>query len=155
MEFHETYHLLIKDKDFPGIQVVKKVEFETQENPTGVDFDYKKVMEYEDNPDFEVLGFYHTHPPLQVFMSYTDVETMKAWVKCLGRSLFCLIGTKQITGRNGDNECVWRDIVLGWKCFKKGALPVNIRPVILYEDEYKVQTERYVKLNSSRYFIEC
>ena len=74
---YEIYYLLIKDGNN-----FRKVEFETQNTLAQVNFDYKKVYEYEDNPNVEVVGFFHTHPRGANYMSVTDVNSMKAWTKC-------------------------------------------------------------------------
>lgn len=57
-----------------------------------VTFDPKWVFDRED--DFgDVAGFYHTHPPSigVARPSQTDVDTMSAWVTCLGKLLLCYI----------------------------------------------------------------
>jgi len=89
--FYEVYHLLVRDKSYKDCVILKKVCCETQQSPGLVEFDYKKVMELEDDPETEVMGFHHTHPPGCFNMSGTDVETMKAWVACFGRPLICAI----------------------------------------------------------------
>lgn len=152
-EFYEVYYLLVQDKNFPGIQVVEKVDFETQENAAEVNFNYKKVMEYEDDPNVEVLGFYHTHPCGHTRMSLTDVETMKAWVACFGRSLLCLIGTEMRTGGEIGGSIKY-PVVNGWRCFKQRAFSVNILGFNSFEDQYQIRIDRYPKLEDSRYLIE-
>ena len=153
MEFYEIYHLLIQDKNFPGIQVVEKVEFETQKTVAEVNFNYKKVMEYENDPRTDVLGFYHTHPEGHDKMSSTDIATMKAWTACFGRNLLCLIGTTIRHSKTYEQE-----IVNGWRCFQKGSFPVDVHPFACNEDKYKIYKGPDIRtkniLNLSRYFIE-
>ncbi|MHA1675806.1 MAG: Mov34/MPN/PAD-1 family protein [Candidatus Njordarchaeales archaeon] len=68
------------------------IDYYTQEQVGSVEFDYQKIYEREDKYH-DIIGFYHTHPSGMNFMSQTDVETMTQWVKCLGKSLSCLIET--------------------------------------------------------------
>ncbi|MFW5793974.1 MAG: hypothetical protein ACOCV1_00590 [Bacillota bacterium] len=65
--------------------------YSTQYSSNSVCFDYKKVMEYEDSDEYNVIGFYHTHPVNCNYMSDIDIETMTAWRNCFGRDLICLI----------------------------------------------------------------
>ena len=153
MDFYEIYHLLIQEKNFPGIQVVEKIEFETQKTAAEVNFNYRKVMEYEDDPNIEVLGFYHTHPNGHTRMSSTDIETMKAWTTCFGRSLLCLIGTKI-----HHYQDYYEEVVNGWRCFQKGCFPVAVYPFICNEKNYQIYKGPKVRaknlLDLSRYFIK-
>lgn len=44
----------------------------------------------------DVLGWYHTHPEgCEAYVSGRDLDTMRAWVGCLGRPLLCLIEGSQ------------------------------------------------------------
>ena len=70
----------------------------TQKRAASVEFDYKKVFDREDTYK-DIVGFYHTHPSGLNQMSQTDIDTMKQWVGCLGKSLVCVIETaEQING---------------------------------------------------------
>ena len=60
------------------------------QNKSVVEFDYKKIFDRQDKYK-DVVGFYHTHPAGFYSMSSTDISTMEQWVKCLGKSLICLI----------------------------------------------------------------
>ncbi len=71
------------------------MDYYTQNKFGSVEFDYKKVFEREDKYK-DVVGFYHTHPPGCFSMSSTDIETMTQWVKCLGKSLICVIECENV-----------------------------------------------------------
>jgi len=126
--FYEVYNLLIRDKNYPDFLVCEKVEFETQENPGLVEFNYQTVMRYEDDSNMEVIGFFHTHPDHCPHMSQTDINTMKAWVACFGRPLLCVIGCKMspwIYSRGKIIERIKLD-TSGWWCWKNIAIPVKV-----------------------------
>jgi len=131
MSNYEIYHLLIRDKDYPGFLVCEKVEFETQKSTGSVEFNYRKVMEYEDDPNVEIVGFFHTHPDDCPYMSETDVATMKAWATCFGRPLLCVIGCfLNFRGSDDPSGGAMRKIreveTVGWWCWKKIAVPVDV-----------------------------
>lgn len=88
---YEVYYLLLSKSDCNFLQEIFKYGFETQQSKTSVTFDYKKVYEFEDNPNITVVGFYHTHPKGCLFYSSTDIQTMGAWTKALNRKLLCVI----------------------------------------------------------------
>lgn len=92
--FYEICKILITtdtfNKDKAPYVLCTAVDSYTQNNFGSVEFDYKKVFEREDKYK-DVVGFYHTHPPGCFGMSNTDRQTMTQWVKCLGKSLICLI----------------------------------------------------------------
>lgn len=73
---------------------VRTAEHYTQENTASVEFDYQRVYDMEDQ-FHNVVGFYHTHPSGMNYMSQIDMETMSQWSKCLGKSLLCVIETKE------------------------------------------------------------
>jgi len=50
---------------------------------TSVNFDWNEAVSKK------VLGFYHTHPFGEPFLSDEDITTMKAWVRAEGRPLIC------------------------------------------------------------------
>lgn len=77
-------------KDNSQNMLVTAIDFYTQGQVASVEFDYKKVFDREDKYN-DIVGFYHTHPSGCTSMSGTDVETMKQWVRCLGKALICLI----------------------------------------------------------------
>lgn len=98
-EFYEIYRTLINtntsydDVGAPHVMVTA-IDHDTQKNPGLVEFDYKNVFKREDDYS-DVAGFYHTHPSGANYMSQTDIDTMKQWVHCLGKSLVCLIETEE------------------------------------------------------------
>ena len=59
---------------------------------SGVTFDPYWIYQLEDNGE-GFTGLYHTHPPHlgEAIPSQTDIDTMNAWVTCLGRGLQCWI----------------------------------------------------------------
>lgn len=93
-KFYEICKILITtdtfNKDKAPYVLCTAVDSYTQNQFGSVEFDYKKVFEREDKYK-DVIGFYHTHPPGCFNMSQTDIQTMTQWVKCLGKSLICLI----------------------------------------------------------------
>ena len=93
-KFYEICKILITtdtfNKDKAPYVLCTAVDSYTQNKFGSVEFDYKKVFEREDKYK-DVVGFYHTHPPGCFTMSQTDIQTMTQWVKCLGKSLICLI----------------------------------------------------------------
>lgn len=110
---YEVYYLLLKDKTLKnGYFTTKKVGFQTQNTLAQVEFDYKIVYKYEDDPNEEIVGFFHTHPRGCDYMSITDVNTMNAWTKCLGRRLLCEIDS---------------GVISRWWCYPDGKI-VKIKP---------------------------
>lgn len=101
---YEVYYLLIEDEH----GLYKKTAFQTQETITEVNFDYKIVYKYEDDPDINVIGFFHTHPYGADYMSDTDCLTMRTWAKCFGRELLCVI------------DC--GSDIKGWWCYPNGHI---------------------------------
>ena len=93
---YEIYYLIIKKGE-----KIYFTDYNTQKSPDLVSFDYKKVLKYEDSEEFEIIGFYHTHPVNCNYMSDIDIKTMKAWRNCLGRDLLCMI-------RSGNDLNMWR-----------------------------------------------
>jgi hypothetical protein len=95
-KFYEVYKMLISTDVFRKEQsphlLTTGIGFETQKNPALVEFNYQSVYNREDRYK-DVVGFYHTHPSGMNYMSKTDIETMIQWVKCLGKTLVCLIQT--------------------------------------------------------------
>lgn len=102
MPVHEVYKMLIASdtnykENMPHL-LTTGIGFCTQENDASVEFDYKAVYEREDRYS-DVVGFYYTSSSEANNMSQTDIDTMEQWVKCLGKSLICLIETEaQING---------------------------------------------------------
>ena len=95
-EFYEEYKMLINTessyKDGTPHVMLTGTDYCTQHKVGEVSFDYQKVYDREDTYH-DVMGFYHTHPPGRTGMRSIDIETMTQWVKCLGKSLVCLIET--------------------------------------------------------------
>jgi len=60
--------------------------------PTSVEFDWAYVLEREERYG-DIVGFYHTHPVGLITTSRRDVQTMRAWVSCLGKPLLCVIAS--------------------------------------------------------------
>ena len=60
--------------------------------PYEVEFDWQKIYDLED-AGTPIIGFFHTHP-FQEHIGYsaTDDATMKAWCRCFGREMLCIIG---------------------------------------------------------------
>ena len=115
MSFTETCKILINTetsyKDNAPHLLVTGIGSYTQGLAGSVEFKYDDVYDREDRYH-DIVGFYHTHPSGLNVMSPTDVETMTQWVKCLGKSLICVIETKEqlnawlfIKGENGDVSC--------------------------------------------------
>jgi len=101
-DFYEVYKTLISTEmshqnGAPHIMLTS-IGFDTQKNASSVEFDYKKIYDREDTYQ-DIAGFYHTHPSGLNQMSSTDVMTMTQWVQTLGKSLVCVIETKE--GING------------------------------------------------------
>jgi len=98
MNFFEVCKMLVSTdafhKDGTPHVMVSSVDFYTQENPVAVEFDYDRVFKREDKYH-DVVGFYHTHPSGLNRMSQIDIETMNQWVRCLGKSLICVIETEE------------------------------------------------------------
>lgn len=96
--FYEVCKVLINTetayKDGTPHAIVTGIDSCTQKKAASVEFDYQKVFAREDTYH-DIAGFYHTHPSGMSQMSATDVETMKQWVSCLGKSLICLIETDE------------------------------------------------------------
>jgi len=97
-KFFEVYKLLVSYEMFhkegsPHLSVIS-MNPDTQHNPGAVEFDYKSVWDREDKYK-DVAGFYHTHPSGMNQMSQIDINTMVQWVKCLGKSLICIIETDE------------------------------------------------------------
>lgn len=101
-DFYEICKVLINsdssyEEDEPHAMVTS-IDHYTQVNPSSVQFDYASIYKREDKYH-DIVGFYHTHPSGMNCMSSIDIETMKQWVGCLGKSLVCLIETEeQING---------------------------------------------------------
>lgn len=98
MSFYEVCKILISTDSFhkdgvPHIMLTA-INFYTQENPVSVEFDYKAAFDREDKYN-DIVGFYHTHPSGMNRMSQIDIDTMTQWVKCLGKSLICVIETEE------------------------------------------------------------
>jgi JAB domain-containing protein similar to deubiquitination enzymes len=118
MSFFEVCKMLISTDAFhkegtPHVTVTA-IDFYTQKNPVAVEFDYAKVYGREDKYH-DIVGFYHTHPSGMNRMSQTDVNTMVQWVKCLGKTLLCLIETDQkVNGwlftKDDKGEVTYRDV---------------------------------------------
>jgi hypothetical protein len=53
-------------------------------------FDYNNIYNREDKYK-DLVGFYIIHPVGYFGMSSEDITTMEQWVKCLGKSLVCLV----------------------------------------------------------------
>ncbi|KKM66895.1 hypothetical protein LCGC14_1476600 [marine sediment metagenome] len=115
MEFYEVYKMLVSTelayKEGTPHALVTGIDFGTQNQVASVEFDYQKVYDREDKYH-DVVGFYHTHPSGMNRMSSIDVETMKQWVKCLGKDLMCVIQTDEaingwmfVKGDNGVIVC--------------------------------------------------
>ncbi len=130
--FYEIYHLLIRDKNYPDFLICEKIQFETQDNSNIVEFNYKAVMECEDDKNTEVIGFFHTHPDNHCSMSNIDIKTMKAWVACFGRSLLCVIGCENKYSNFSSYDLgpieylSPRIITNGWWCCKNISLPIKV-----------------------------
>jgi len=96
--FYEEYKLLISTetsyKDGTPHALFTGTDYCTQHMSAEVKFDYQKVYDREDTYH-DVVGFYHTHPSGMQNMSGIDVETMRQWVTCLGKSLICIIETDE------------------------------------------------------------
>ncbi len=58
--------------------------------PTSVEFDWEWALRREEHKG-DIIGFYHTHPAGSATPSWCDVQTMRAWVSCLGKPLLCVI----------------------------------------------------------------
>lgn len=114
--FYEEYKLLISTetsyKSGTPHALVTGTEYCTQHMSAEVKFDYQKVYDREDTYH-DVMGFYHTHPSGLTDMSEIDVETMTQWVKCLGKSLVCIIETD--------------DSLKSWMCVKNESGQVTIQ----------------------------
>lgn len=106
----EYYNLLVLVFRNENIEIIRKIEYESQECVFGVEFDFKRVYEYEDNKQHEIMGFYHTHPKGCNFMSEVDKVSMNAWTKCLGRPLYCVIENETSDSCKNEINC--------WKCSK-------------------------------------
>lgn len=98
MSFYEVCKILINTdtfhKDGAPHLMLTAIDFYTQENPTSVEFDYEAVYQREDKYQ-DIVGFYHTHPSGMNKMSQIDIDTMTQWVRCLGKSLVCVIETEE------------------------------------------------------------
>lgn len=115
--FYETCKLLIDTevayKDGAPHVTVTGINSYTQECAVEVEFDYEEVFAREDKYH-DVVGFYHTHPAGLDCMSGTDIETMKQWVNCLGKSLLCIIETEEnisgwVFSKNDNGEVEYKD----------------------------------------------
>lgn len=97
----------------------------------GVDFDYKKVYEFED-AGHKVIGFLHTHPQTSPDLAYSkiDAKTMKAWCSCLGRNLLCAIATCDLMSidvflfskQGYEGQCILNEIVEDFTHFPEALL---------------------------------
>jgi hypothetical protein len=103
----------------------------------GVDFDYKRVYDLEDQ-GYKVIGFLHTHPQTDPRLAYSNIDhdTMRAWCSCLGRDLICAIATCDygavdafLFGKEGyQGRCNIFDIVRSGNSFPElicGYLPTD------------------------------
>lgn len=93
IEGHEDFYeecWVIYGYDWDGIKLGLML-YEAEGTASSVDFDWKRVMK---NAKY-IMGFNHTHPEGHSIPSAIDDETMKGWVKALGRPLICGI-------KNGD-----------------------------------------------------
>jgi len=88
--------------------------------PHEVEFDWQKVYDLEDT-GVPLIGWYHTHP-FQEHIGYspTDVATMKAWCRCFGRDMLCIIGNGNdqnevyLFGKDGYKDtCDMHDLTYG------------------------------------------
>jgi hypothetical protein len=115
MGFYEIYKMLVSTeaayKDGTPHVLVTGIDACTQKQAASVEFDYQKVYDREDTYH-DVVGFFHTHPSGMNSMSSIDIETMKQWVKCLGKDLMCVIQTEEeingwlfVKGDNGTITC--------------------------------------------------
>ena len=98
MSFYEICKVLVSTetayKDGAPHAFVTSIDSCTQKQVASVEFDYKKVFDREDKYE-DIAGFYHTHPSGMNMMSSIDIETMNQWVRCLGKSLICVIETEE------------------------------------------------------------
>jgi len=124
-KFYEVYNLLIRDNNYPDFLICEKIEFETQENPGLVEFNYQTVMRYEDDSNMEVIGFFHTHPHNCAYMSQTDIDTMQAWIACFGRPLLCVIGCDLSIAQHIKCDSIIQD-TSAWWCWKNIAIPTEV-----------------------------
>lgn len=133
MSFAETCKILINTEsafkeNVPHI-LTTAIGSYSQGLAGAVEFNYEDVYNREDKYS-DVVGFFHTHPSGLDRMSATDIETMTQWVRCLGKSLICIIDsgdkisgwlfmkddsgnvthrTAQILSENDVNYDVWLD----------------------------------------------
>lgn len=115
-----------------GGRFLHRIEHETQMTVTEVVFDYRKVYEYEDNPDETVVGFFHTHPRGHESMSFTDIMTMKAWSTALDRPLLCVIDCGMIVNHQLFGSPL--KIAAGWWCYKGMRFPAACKygsPIVM------------------------
>ncbi len=67
-------------------RLVKKVTGK----PASVKFNGEWTLKREEKKG-DVIGFWHTHPDGNLEPSERDIKTMKAWISCFGKPLFCVI----------------------------------------------------------------
>lgn len=74
---------------------IGKIDMFNEGEPSSVSFDHTKLLNKIKN-NHNLIGFYHTHPNMDAFVSTTDYNTMSGWTISEGKPLFCLI-----EGNNG------------------------------------------------------
>lgn len=86
----EEYRMLIELFSIGNIRLLSFWGKVIYGDEASVEFDPDEVIEREELYG-DVAGFYHTHPRGIHYPSRRDSKTHKAWVRCLGKNLFCAI----------------------------------------------------------------
>lgn len=91
INFVEEYRLVV-GKRFTNKFFAIGVDQGVEASASFVKFNHELVFEYEDNPRWDVIGFWHSHPNGSFpTPSARDSDTMHAWTTALGRPLLCAI----------------------------------------------------------------
>jgi hypothetical protein len=100
-----------------------RMSWKTRGEETSVLFDGERVLKREEAKG-DVLGFYHTHPEGCLEPSGRDDRTMDAWTFCFGKSLLCVIATRQ--GARA------------WVYGAAGEHPREVKPVVIFDKKFLI-----------------
>lgn len=94
--------------------------------PSSVEFDWEWVLRREEQRG-DILGFWHTHSTGPE-PSEQDIKTMRAWVSCFNKPLFCVIESdhrrdvsilRYWISSDTDNPMIWFTVSKFFKLFNR------------------------------------